>query len=816
MAFGLVAAMPSNALAAAAAEPAKGQEVCKLSDEVLSELSGIAAYEDGYFVINDGSDNPAEATKVFYLDGKCKLQGNRTIEYPGEPADTEDMVLSPDGKTLWVGDVGDNEGKRATIGLFKIDLTAESPEPVYYPVRYPGDNAPNAEALLVNGDGTPIVVTKEAAVAHFWIPAAPLEKTADGIELKQAGEWKIPLTETSTWLGVPGRLAVTGGAVAPGGAKVALRTYADAFEWDVQNGDVIAAVTGGEPRITGLPDESFGEAITYAADGASYITVSEVSPGQTFAKDTPKLLKYAPTHNAVQAQDAGGDGQGDDRALWEKLSLGQITAAVVSVGVVGLLMLIGGILGIVMFRRRNPVPDEEEPKVKAASAAGLGDGDSPEQSGGWNGAESSGANRREPAAAGAVYGAGGAARSGGVYGGGPAGMNGGGSGAVYGAGGNGAGGGAARGGGGVYGGGPAGMNGGGSGAVYGAGAGPGDGGKAGAAKSGGVYGGGPAGMNGGGSGAVYGAGGGRAAGRPDGSGQGPRGGGRGPQDPQQSGGVYGGGPAGMNGGGSGAVYGAGGAGGQGGGGQGGGGRGPGGGGRGPGGQGGGPRGGGQGGQDGPRGAGQGGPGGGPRGGQAGPGGGPRGAGQGGADGPRGGAQGARGGAPAGPGGPRGGQGGPGGGPRGDGGPGGGGRRGPQQSGGNPQQGGGNPLQSGGIPQAGRGPQQGGRGPQQGGRGPQQGARGPQQGGGVPQGGRGPQQGGRGPQDGGRAPQQGGGGRPPRQGGSGVYGGGPAGMNGGGSGAVYGGGDGERSGGHDRRDDQRGGYPQNPPYDDRRR
>ncbi len=102
VAFGLVAAMPSNALAAAAAEPAKGQEVCKLSDEVLSELSGIAAYEDGYFVINDGSDNPAEATKVFYLDGKCKLQGNRTIEYPGEPADTEDMVLSPDGKTLWV------------------------------------------------------------------------------------------------------------------------------------------------------------------------------------------------------------------------------------------------------------------------------------------------------------------------------------------------------------------------------------------------------------------------------------------------------------------------------------------------------------------------------------------------------------------------------------------------------------------------------------------------------------------------------------------------------------------------------------------
>ncbi|WP_306834027.1 hypothetical protein [Catenuloplanes nepalensis] len=793
--------MPSNALAAAAAEPAKGQEVCKLSDQVLSELSGIAAYDDGYFVINDGSDNPAEATKVFYLDGKCKLQGKRTMEYPGDPADTEDMVLSPDGKTLWVGDVGDNEGKRATIGLFKIDLTAESPEPVYYPLRYPGDNAPNAEALLVNGDGTPIVVTKEAAIAHLWVPSAPLEKTADGIELKQAGEWKIPLTETSTWLGVPGRLAVTGGAVAPGGAKVALRTYADAFEWDVQNGDVIAAVTSGEPRITGLPDESFGEAISYAADGTSFVTVSEVSPGQTFAKDTPKLLKYAPAHNAVQADTGDGDGQGDNRALWERVSLGQITAGIVSVGIVGLLMLAGGIAGIVMFRRRNPVPDEEETPARSASAAGSGDGDSPDQSGGF-GAESSGANRREPAAAGAVYGAGGAARSAGVYGGGPGGMNGGGSGAV-------------QRGGGVYGGGPAGMNGGGSGAVYGAGgAGAGQGGgKAGVSKAGGVYGGGPAGMNGGGSGAVYGAGGdgrgsGRAPGGPGGSGPaapgqgprggpaapgqgprggpaapgqgprggpaapgqgprggpaapgqgprggGPRGGGRAPQDPQQSGGVYGGGPAGMNGGGSGAVYGAGGQGG---------GRGPGDGGRGPVGPGGGPRGGGQGGPGGPggsRGGGQGGPGG--------PGG-SRGGGQGGPGGPGG----SRGGGQGGPGGPRGG------GPNGAG-PGDGGPRGPQQSGGTPQQ-------SGGNPQAGRGAQQGARGPRDGGRGPQDG----------------------------RNPQEGGG-RPPRQGGNGVYGGGPGGMNGGGSGAVYGGGDGERSGGHDRRDDQRGGYPQNPPYDDRRR
>ena len=39
------------------------------------------------------------------------------------------------------------------------------------------------------------------------------------------------------------------------------------------------------------------------------------------------------------------------------------------------------------------------------------------------------------------------------------------------------------------------------------------------------------------------------------------------------------------------------------------------------------------------------------------------------------------------------------------------------------------------------------------------------------------------------------------------------MNEGGSGAVYGG---EQGDGQDRRDGRRGDYPQNPPYDDRRR
>src|SRR3712207_6972861 len=55
-----------------------------------------------------------------------------------------------------------------------------------------------------------------------------------------------------------------------GGGKVVLRTYSDALEWDVSGGDVLAALTG-KPRVTPLPDEPFGEAITYSRDGKSLL-----------------------------------------------------------------------------------------------------------------------------------------------------------------------------------------------------------------------------------------------------------------------------------------------------------------------------------------------------------------------------------------------------------------------------------------------------------------------------------------------------------------------------------------------------------------
>ena len=98
------------------------------------------------------------------------------------------------------------------------------------------------------------------------------------------------MTGTSNPFSFPGRLVITGGAVSPDGRRVALRTYADAFEFDVPADDLVRAVTDGSPRVIPLPDEPQGESVAYSSDGRALLTVSEVAdqPAGTGAE----LLRY--------------------------------------------------------------------------------------------------------------------------------------------------------------------------------------------------------------------------------------------------------------------------------------------------------------------------------------------------------------------------------------------------------------------------------------------------------------------------------------------------------------------------------------------
>ena len=407
LASGLVVlgAVPASAEPApeATVKAAAGKKVCKVTDPLLNELSGIVATGDGYAVINDGTDSSARE-KVFFLDEECDIQNRVGFSGRG-PADTEDLVLSPDGKTLWIADTGDNGVRerppthRETISVWSMPVDG-SKEPTVHRLTYPDGDYHDAEALLLDGQGKPLIVTKElSGTALVYTPASALKKNnTEGVPLKKVGQVQLPRTTT------PGtafaRLAqgvVTGGAVSPDGKKVVLRTYLDAFEWDVTNGDVVGALKN-KPRVTGLPNEPFGEAITYSADGKTFATASDF--GDIEDEGTANyILRYTPATQFVTAN-ADGTAKAEDKgpSWFSQLSLSDITYLVGGIGVLGALLVGAGIFGIVRSRKKplaEPDTDDDDdeptgPKPSDAQTELLAVG---------------GAPRTAAAASGPVYGA---------------------------------------------------------------------------------------------------------------------------------------------------------------------------------------------------------------------------------------------------------------------------------------------------------------------------------------------------------------------------------------------------------------------------
>jgi hypothetical protein len=317
------------------------QRVCKVGDKRLTELSGLAATGTGYVVVDDSSDQSSHR-KIFYLNRKCKV--DRTVSYPSRPRDTEDLGIAADG-TLWVADIGDNGGNRATIALWRLAPGAD--EPQLYRLTYP-DGAHDAEALLLTRAGTPILVTKSIASAGVYVPDGEL-KPGRTTTLRSAGSVTVPVTGTSNPFGLPGRLVITGGAVSPDGRHAVLRTYADAFEFDVSGDDVVGAITKGTPTPIALPDEPQGESISYTVDGTALLTVSEEVDGEEAviqrypladrAPVTTPPTSAAPTTSAVPAA--------ADRAAEDD---GLPTGLLVTGGV---LVLAAAILIGLLLRRRD-------------------------------------------------------------------------------------------------------------------------------------------------------------------------------------------------------------------------------------------------------------------------------------------------------------------------------------------------------------------------------------------------------------------------------------------------------------------------------
>src|SRR3989440_7283464 len=363
-------ATPSPAPVASAVP---GKVVCDV-DSALAGITGLAATANGYAVVVKPESGLTQ--RVYLLDGDCKRSKTLAYGYAG-PNSPQDVQVTQDG-TLWVADTGDNltNPTRKSVALWKFPTDGKS---VLYRFTYP-DGPRAAPALLIGADGNPLLVTASArGPAGLYLPAQPMDPTGKAVPLKHVGDFTPQATGTDNTLGKIGQTRVSGAATSPDGKKVVLRTYSDAYEWTVSNGDVVSAVTTGPPRIPPLPGEPLGEAVTYSKDGANFLTVSDVINKES---STPvQILKYQPATpvSVVQAKTGGATGptgKTDTRDWLGKLGLQEILNIVIAIGVIGVLMVVLGIVGIRRSRRqpKGPPPSRRGP---AAYDEGYGDDEDP-------------------------------------------------------------------------------------------------------------------------------------------------------------------------------------------------------------------------------------------------------------------------------------------------------------------------------------------------------------------------------------------------------------------------------------------------------
>jgi hypothetical protein len=276
-----------GAVAAVGSGPARGQpsvaadascregyaapvEAGALENPFVREASGLAASRRHPGVLWTHQDS-GHAPVLHALGRDGAHLGNYRL--PGvEAVDWEDVALGPgDGErdALYVGDIGDNGGRRASIVVHRVpepDVTpGQAPVDVDVPahesfeLRYP-DGPRDAEALVVDPRrGDLYVVTK--LPPEVYVARAPLRS---GRRLRRLGPLRLPAGV------VP---VVTAADAAPAGDAVLVRTYFDVVRFAPRAGRPFWTAFRTEGRPLQAPREHQGEAIAATADG--FFTLAE-------------------------------------------------------------------------------------------------------------------------------------------------------------------------------------------------------------------------------------------------------------------------------------------------------------------------------------------------------------------------------------------------------------------------------------------------------------------------------------------------------------------------------------------------------------
>lgn len=218
-----------------------------LSDSRLADSGGLAADPDRwvYWLVNPTDDGTGSVAAI-HPDGS--LAG--TVSFDASPAQVESLAYV-DGR-LYVGDIGDAQGDRSAISVYRLEaLDYSTSAPFTQWTLYYPDGPHDALAMMVSPRGNVWIVTKGDPGGFYYAPAPT-----------DSGEYDLLWeSEAPAW--------VTDGVFSDP-MTVILRTYNSVLRLDM----TLYTVTAQEAA----PEQPQGESVTTSLDGDGLLLGSRNEP----------------------------------------------------------------------------------------------------------------------------------------------------------------------------------------------------------------------------------------------------------------------------------------------------------------------------------------------------------------------------------------------------------------------------------------------------------------------------------------------------------------------------------------------------------
>ncbi|MEP6743325.1 MAG: hypothetical protein ABJB61_12565 [bacterium] len=254
-----------------------------LQDPAINECSGIVASRTShglYWTHNDSGDGPY----IYAFDEHGARRGTWRVK-GASARDWEDIAAGPGPQAgvsyLYIGDIGDNEGRRAEITVYRVkeptikraDSASSKLRPLVtddaevFHFHYP-DRAHDAEALLVHPKTGDLYIISKIPFANAFVykAAAPFD-TSVPTTLKRVAELNVP----SFFGGL-----ITGGDISPDGLRVALCDYVDGYELVLADArPPFDQIWKQSLKPLNLGERKQGESIAYRLDGRALLATSE-------------------------------------------------------------------------------------------------------------------------------------------------------------------------------------------------------------------------------------------------------------------------------------------------------------------------------------------------------------------------------------------------------------------------------------------------------------------------------------------------------------------------------------------------------------